>query len=146
MKRRAAPVQSMPRRETQSIVLCDNRVAMGASPGCRCPAFFRSPGYNRNGNVWRTFTADVPAEAGATNGGVGCENAGHGKGSNPPTKAGHGLGGAQRVCTTGDNKWTKLERGPTREYGSRAATGAVPSEAVRGQRVDAGLSWDPCAI
>jgi len=47
---------------------------------------------------------------------VGCENAEHGKGKNPHTKAGHGLGGSQKVSASGGKKWSELKCGPRKEY------------------------------
>jgi len=47
---------------------------------------------------------------------IGCENAEHGKGKNPHTAAGHGLGGRQKVSACGGKKWSELRCGPQAEY------------------------------
>lgn len=68
-----------------------------------------------NGHVYINY---LPPTADAVGGMlVGCENAEHGKGKNPHTNAGHGLGGAQKVSATGGLKWTELKCGPQMEYG-----------------------------
>jgi len=68
-----------------------------------------------NGHVYVNYLPPTENETGGLL--VGCENAEHGKGSNPHTRAGHGLGGAQKVSATGGHKWTKLKCGPMQEYG-----------------------------
>jgi hypothetical protein len=68
----------------------------------------------QNGHVYIHYRAPGNAEVGGLL--VGCENAEHGKGKNPHTKAGHGLGGSQKVSVCGGHKWSKLKCGPKDEY------------------------------
>ena len=82
---------------------------------------------------WKTYIPYLPIKADGLNGHVyvyyrppgknelggmliGCENAQHGAGKNPHTKAGHGLGGRQEVSACGGKKWTKWGIGPAREH------------------------------
>jgi putative RNase toxin 11 of polymorphic toxin system len=67
-----------------------------------------------NGHVYINY---MPPENNSVGGMlVGCENAQHGKGSNPHTGAGHGLGGSQKVSACGGLKWSTMKSGPLKEY------------------------------
>jgi hypothetical protein len=82
-----------------------------------------------NGHVYLNYKPPTNTAIGGLL--VGCENAEHGKGSNPHTGAGHGLGGAQKVAAAGGLKWTKLKCGPKKTYG-----GLICDLTDRGQTLD----------
>lgn len=93
----------------------DNRNPFSASNDDTKATYKPIKGDGLNGHVYINYMPPSNTQVGGLL--VGCENAEHGKGSNPHTKAGHGLGGAQKVSATGGEKWTKLKCGPRQEYG-----------------------------
>jgi len=67
-----------------------------------------------NGHVYINYMP--PKDNGVGGMLVGCENAEHGRGKNPHTGAGHGLGGSQKVSACGGLKWSTMKSGPLQEY------------------------------